>query len=97
MITISIDVTKLDKSRFKQGNNGQTYCDLTLIDTPDSQYGDHFMIVQRTSKEEREAGTKLPILGNGKDWSREDNQQAPAQQQAPATNNTEDEADSLPF
>lgn len=95
-ISISIDVTKIDRSRIKDHSNGSKYLDLTLIDTPDSQYGDHYMVVQKSSADERQAGVKLPILGNGKDWSRIDQQQAP-QQPAPPAQQTADDGDDIPF
>lgn len=69
MITLSIDVTQLDKTRFKRitRKNGTpaVYADLVLIDTPDGQYGD-FMVKQSTTKEERLNGVQTPILGNAK-------------------------------
>jgi hypothetical protein len=69
MIIASIDVTLLDKSRFKKitRKNGQeaTFVELVLIETPDSQFGD-FMIKQGTTKEEREQKIELPILGDAK-------------------------------
>ena len=65
MITIKIDVTKINKSRLYVGEKG-TYLNCVLIDTPESEYGHDFMIVQETTKEEREAGTRGTILGNGK-------------------------------
>jgi hypothetical protein len=64
MITLKIDVTKIDKSRLYKGQKG-TYLNCTMIDTPTSEYGD-YMIVEETTKEEREAGKKGTILGNGK-------------------------------
>jgi hypothetical protein len=64
MISISIDVTKIDKTRLFPGKKG-TYLDAVLIETPNSEYGD-YMIVESISKEEREAGNKGTILGNGK-------------------------------
>jgi len=64
MITIKIDVTKINKARLFKGEKG-TYLNCTLIDTPNSEYGD-YMIVEETTKAEREAGTKGTILGNGK-------------------------------
>jgi len=69
MITLSIDVTQLDKSRFKRitRKNGKeaVFCDLILIDTPESDYGD-YMVKQSMSKEDRANGVQLPILGNAK-------------------------------
>lgn len=65
-INVSIDVTKLDKSRFFKGAKG-TYCDLVLWPTPGGQYGD-FMVKQAATKAERSSGNyaDLPILGNAK-------------------------------
>ncbi len=69
MIIISVDVTKLDKERFKAvvKRDGTTakYAELVLIDTPNGEYGD-FMVKQGVTKEEREARKEMPILGNGK-------------------------------
>lgn len=64
---ISVDVTRLDKSRFYKGKKG-TYAKLTcFVDTEAvSQYGDHGTITQELSKEDRDNGVKLPILGNAK-------------------------------
>jgi len=97
MITLKIDVTKINKDRLYKGAKG-TYLNCTMIDTPNSEYGD-YMIVEETTKEEREAGTKGTILGNGK-IIRPRNEQ-PATQQAfsqPAANTAPVEDDSdLPF
>jgi hypothetical protein len=62
MITAKIDVTKIDKARLFKGKKG-TYLDLILIETPNGQYGD-YMIKQSISKEEREQGVEMPIIGN---------------------------------
>ncbi len=66
-VNLSIDVTKLEKARFYQGKKG-TYANLTaFIDTENpGQYGDHGAIRQATSKEERQQGVKLPVVGNVK-------------------------------
>ena len=68
MITVKVDVTKLDKSRFFVGKKG-TYCDLVLIETPDDQYGNDYLVKQGVSREERQSGVKMPIIGNAKDHS----------------------------
>jgi len=67
MITVSIDVTKLDKSRFYKGKKG-TYVNLTLIESPNDQYGNTHAAVQSSTKEERDAGLVLPFIGNAKDF-----------------------------
>jgi hypothetical protein len=63
-IQIKIDVNKIEKARLFKGAKG-TYLDATLVmrDEPD-QYGNIGFITQQISKEEREAGTKAPIIGN---------------------------------
>lgn len=64
MITLKIDVNKIDKSRLFKGQKG-TYLDLVLIETPGGKFGD-YMVKQSQTKEEREARKEMPILGNGK-------------------------------
>lgn len=66
-ISLKIDVTKLDKTRFFKGQKG-TYADLTcFVDTEASnQYGSNGIITQSVSQEERQNGVKMPILGNTK-------------------------------
>jgi len=64
MIDVKINVDKIDKSKLFAGAKG-TYLNITLIPTPNGQYGD-YMAVQSSTKEERDAGKKSAILGNGK-------------------------------
>jgi hypothetical protein len=105
-IALKIDVTKLDKARFYKGQKG-TYADLNILVDLDQtdDYGNHGFITQSVTKEEREAGVKLPILGNGKIYWRDQVQQQgyqppPAQQQqkqnAPPVPPPADD-DDLPF
>ena len=66
-LSFTIDVNKIDKSRIYQGEKGK-YMKCTCFvdwDTP-GQYGDHGFITQETTKEEREEGVRLPIIGNTK-------------------------------
>jgi hypothetical protein len=77
MITAKIDVTKIDKNKLFKGEKG-TYLDIVLIESPNSQYGDDYMVVQGVTKEEREAGKRGAVLGNAKIRG-----QRPAQQQNP--------------
>ena len=66
MITLSIDVLKLDKSRFKPytRDNGpeSLYANLVILET---KKGD-LIVKQSMTKEERENGLELPIIGNAK-------------------------------
>lgn len=64
-LSVKIDVTKIDKSRLYKGAKG-TYLDLTTfvdVDNKD-QYDNNGFIGQSLTKEEREAGHKMNILGN---------------------------------
>jgi hypothetical protein len=66
LVTLKIDVTKVDKARLFKGSKG-TYldCQVFLEDEQD-QYGNNGMITQAVSKEERQSGVKGAILGNAK-------------------------------
>jgi len=81
-LDLRVDVTKIDKARIYEGQKGK-YLSMTVwIDTEnESQYGDHGTARQSTSKEEREAGVKLPIIGNAKIFFRKESQQQAPQQQ----------------
>jgi hypothetical protein len=101
-INISIDVTKIDKSRLFKGKKG-TYMDVTTFidtDNPD-QYEQHGFISQSTNKEEREAGVKTPILGNCKVFFNSAEQSTPkpnAEQGTPFDDAIpNDDLDSIPF
>lgn len=103
MITLSIDLSKLQKERFKtlnrrDGSKG-TSCDLILIPTPNGQYGD-FMVKQSITKEERESGVELPILGNAKHLERggtRSRPQPPQRQFTPKANPEKDDSGDVPF
>ncbi len=70
VINLKINVSLITKDKLFKGEKG-TYLNCTLIPTPNSQYGD-FMIVEDTTKEEREKEVKGVILGNGKKFQRGD-------------------------
>ena len=98
---LSIDVSKLDKSRFFKGKKG-TYAKLTcFIDTEEtSQFGDNGTITQELSKEDRDNGIKLPILGNAKIFWKDgqSGQQSKGRKQQNNQNNGyDDEPGSIPF
>ena len=105
-ISISIDVTKIDKERLFNGAKG-VYLDLTtFIETENAdQYGNHGFISQSQTKEERESGAeRTPILGNCKvfykgeadEQRQQNNQQGMAQAKAAATSDDWDDS-SIPF
>lgn len=73
LLSISIDVSKLNKDRFYKGKKG-TYAslDVWVSDEPD-QYGNDASVSESLSKEEREAKTKKNYVGSGKKlygWSK---------------------------
>tara|TARA_R110000796_G_scaffold4321_2_gene16760 strand:+ start:168 stop:518 length:351 start_codon:yes stop_codon:yes gene_type:complete len=81
-VSLKIDVSKIEKARLFKGAKG-TYLDATVfidIDQLD-QYGNSGMITQDVKKEEKDAGTKGPILGNCKLFWTEGGQAPQAQQQ----------------
>ena len=72
-VSLSLDVTKIDKSRLKEvtkkDGSVAKYVNLTTFINPaeEDQYGNHGFISQSMTKEEREAGKERPpILGNCK-------------------------------
>jgi hypothetical protein len=78
MIKLKIDVSKIDKARLFKGAKG-TYLDLVVYenDQPDD-YGNTFSVKQDCSKEDREAGVKMPYIGSGKTFG-QPKPQAPPQ------------------
>ena len=100
-VNLKIDVTKIDKARLFQGQKG-VYLDAVVWIDPDNEneYGDHGMITQAVTKEEREQNVRGNILGNCKVFWRDEQPaqapiQAPAQAGQPATMNSFD--DDIPF
>ena len=67
LTNISINLNKVDKSRLTKDKNGNSWLNLSgfVNEIPDD-YGNNGFITQSQTKEEREGGKKLPILGNFK-------------------------------
>lgn len=82
LLSLSIDVTKIDKSRLYKGEKG-TYLKLTIgiNDEPD-QYGNNVSSWEEQTKEERTAKAQRNFLGNGKVLFSDDHKQQPQQQTA---------------
>ena len=107
-ISFRIDLSKVLKEYIWQGKDGQKFLELKAKNTPDSQYGKDYMIVQDFGKEDRDKikasggdWPKTPILGNGIAWNINDgrkadyqNDNAPQKPQAATQNNVDDD---LPF
>lgn len=90
MITLSLDVTKVDKNFLAPGKQGQKYLNLILSENregPD-KYGNHGIVKQSVPKEQRNT-VKLPIIGNYKVWPPREGE-APATSPKPQNANSED-------
>ncbi|HBC03797.1 MAG TPA: hypothetical protein DC015_06305 [Aequorivita sp.] len=64
IIRVQINVDAIEKKHLYKGKKG-TYLNLGLVNTPESEYGQDYMVTQDISKEARDAGERGPILGNG--------------------------------
>lgn len=102
MITFSIDVTRLDKTRFKtitrRDGTKAIICDLVAFDFKNgpNDSGQDGMVKQQVTREERQAMKEMPILGNFKNWDKP----APAPLPPPPEPNRgllTHESDGIPF
>ena len=67
LIGLSINLSKIDKSKIVEGKNGAKYLDLTLsINDDTDQYGNNVSCCHSQSQEERQAKDKKVYIGNGK-------------------------------
>lgn len=67
ILSVSIDLTKIDKSKIKKHSNGSQYYNLTVtVYDEKDQYGNNVSVIDSQSKEEREAKAKRNFIGNGK-------------------------------
>lgn len=60
-IKAKLNLSKIDKNKVFEGKNGK-YLDIVLIETPNDKYGNDWMVVEDTKKDQ----PKGNILGNGK-------------------------------
>lgn len=101
ILTVKIDVRKLDKARFFEGRadkNGHKplYADIVLIPRRDvGQYGDTHLVKQSVSKQEREAKVELPIIGSATERASQSPPCPAPAQRAPAAQQNLDE--DVPF
>ena len=90
LITASLDLTKIDRSKIIEGKKGK-YLNLTIWVNDDvDQFGNNVSLQQSLSKEEREAGSAKIYLGNGKTYESNGGGSAPSA--APAASDSD-----LPF
>lgn len=67
IIGISVDLSKLDKSKIVEGKNGGKYYNMTVfVNDKEDQYGKNVSVTDTQTKEERQAGEKKTYIGNGK-------------------------------
>jgi len=100
VITVKLDVTKVDKDRLFVGKNGAKYLDLVLMPNKgDSKYGDTHFVIQSCSKADREAGVKMPIIGNATEKIRAKPDFPPEATQSPSQRNPEPQGidEDVPF
>jgi hypothetical protein len=69
-------VIRLAKSRAKPHSNGKVYLNLEAIERSggEDNFGNTHFVAEPSTKDERQSGVKLPIIGNGKEWSNEGRQ-----------------------
>lgn len=100
-VSLNIAVSKIDKARLFKGAKGVYLNCTAFIDLDElDQYGNSGMITQDVTKEEKEAGTKGPILGNTKVFwqdSGQSSQQPTAQKHAAPTEDFGDFDQEIPF
>lgn len=80
LMSLSIDLSKIDKSKITEGKNGSKYYNLTIeLKDEKDQYGNDLSAWTTQSKEERELKSNRTYLGNGRivyngSYSNESNQ-----------------------
>lgn len=92
----SIDLSKIDKSKIVEGKNGAKYYNIQVsINDQADQFGNTAAIIQNQTKEEREAKAAKVYLGNLKSvWKGESKKEAPKNQLNRQPANGDDD---LPF
>lgn len=101
IISASIDLNKIDRSKLIAGKNGAEYLNIniTVKDEKDN-FGNDTAITLKQTKEERESKAKKVFIGNGKTmWEGEPLHKPvkPVEKQPEPVQDNYDESDSLPF
>lgn len=96
IISVSIDLNKLDKSRIITGKNGAKYYNITInVNDDKDQYGNDASVITSQTQEERQAKAPKTYLGNGRVvWS---NNSTPAQPTSTEDFLTDQSLDDLAF
>lgn len=67
LLSLSVDLSKIDKSKITEGKNGAKYYSLTIeLKDEKDQYGNDLTAWTTQTKEDRESKTSRTYLGNGK-------------------------------
>lgn len=67
LMSLSIDLSKIDKSKITEGKNGAKYYSLTIeLKDEKDQYGNDLTAWTTQTKEDRESKVNRTYLGNGK-------------------------------
>ena len=94
-IEISIDLTKIDKARIYEGKKGKYLTMTAFVDVDNKdQYDNNGMVVHKATKEESQAKTKTPILGNVKVFWSDD---GTVTQKVTQVSNEDDFDEGIPF
>lgn len=77
IISVSIDLNKLDKSRIVEGKNGAKYYNFTInVNDEKDQYGNDASVTISQTAEERQEKAQRTFVGNGRVvWSNNSSQQ----------------------
>ena len=101
IISASIDLNKIDRSKLIAGRNGAKYLniDITVKDEKDN-FGNDTAITLKQTKEERDSKAKKVYIGNGKTMWEGEHLHKPVKQvekQPEPIQGSYDESDGLPF
>ena len=96
-VNFQIDQDKLDELRFHIGKKGR-YANLVLfLNSEPDKFGQNGGIKQADTKEERDAGIKLPFVGNAKIFWSDNPDFQPARVEQAQEPKTDEFDDSIPF
>ena len=99
IVSISIDLKKIDKSKIIEGKNGAKYYNLNVLVNDDfDKYNNNVSVTEPQTKQQREAKEKRTFLGNGRViWSNAATPKAEYKEQESKSENTQQPQDDLPF
>ncbi len=100
IIGLSIDLTKIDKSKIIEGKEGRKYYNLSVfVNDEKDQYDNDVSVAEGQTKEQREAKEKKNYLGNGRvvfmQWPSTKKKESEAS--TPQSDSTNNQPDDLPF